>query len=147
MSTQIGVGIFLYHLSCFFTPFSKMAAIDQNELLFFYLFFRKRCVIPLDINPRWPPPPNQVLIKLESQTALTAHLKSQQMLFVFELHDYLLPSSTGILTASQRRTAVTAYMKSKQLLLFVLELQKSLLPSSRPTGILTTMQRQTQVSA
>ena len=66
-------------------------------------------------------------------------------LYVFELQDSLLPSSTGILTAVQRQTAVTAYLQSKQLLLFVFELQDPLLPSS--TGILTAVQRQTAVTA
>ena len=76
----------------------------------------------------------------------TAHFKSKQLLlFVFELQDSLLPSSTGILTAVQRRTAVTAYLSSKQLLLFVFELQDSLLPSS--IGILTAVRRQTAVTA
>ena len=37
--------------------------------------------------------------------------------------------------AAQLQTAVTGYLKSNQLLLFVFELQDSLLPSS--TGILT----------
>ena len=66
------------------------------------------------------------------------------MLFVFELQDSLLPSSTAILSAVQRQTAVSAYFPSKQLLLFVIELQDFLLPSS--TGILTAMQRQTAVT-
>ena len=44
--------------------------------------------------------------------------KKRLLLFVFELQDSLLPSSTGILTAVQRKTAVTAHLKSKQLLLF-----------------------------
>ena len=56
-----------------------------------------------------------------------------------------MPSSSDILTAVQRQTAVTAYFTSKQLLLFVFELQDSLLPSS--TGILTAVQRQTAVTA
>ena len=43
------------------------------------------------------------------QKAATAYLKSKQLLlFVFELQDSLLPSSTGMLTAVQRQTAVTA---------------------------------------
>ena len=38
----------------------------------------------------------------QSQTAVTAYFLSKQLLlFVFELQDYLLPSSTGILTAVQ----------------------------------------------
>ena len=79
-------------------------------------------------------------------TAVTAYFTSNQLLlFVFELQDSLLPSSTGILTAAQRQTAVTAHLKSKQLLLFVFELQDSLLPSS--TGRLTAEQRQTAVTA
>ena len=45
----------------------------------------------------------------------------------------------------QNKTAVTAYFSSKQLLLFVFELQDSLLPSS--TGMLTAVQRQTAVTA
>ena len=57
------------------------------------------------------------------QTAVTAYLKSKQLLlFVFELHVALLPLSTGILTVVQKQTAVTAYLKSKQLLLFVFDL-------------------------
>ena len=44
--------------------------------------------------------------------------KKRLLLFVFELQDSLLPSSTDILTAMQRQTAVTAHLKSKQLLLF-----------------------------
>ena len=44
------------------------------------------------------------------QTAVTAYFSSKQLLlFVFELQDSLLPSSTGILTAVQRQTAVPAY--------------------------------------
>ena len=83
---------------------------------------------------------------VQRQTAVTAYLKSKQLLlFVFELQDSLLPSSTGILTAVQRQTAVTAYLKSKQLLLFAFELQDSLLPSS--TGIMTAVHRQTAVTA
>ena len=55
----------------------------------------------------------------QRQTAVTADLKSQQsLLFVFELQDSLLPSSTGILTAMQRQTAVAAYLKREQLLPF-----------------------------
>ena len=81
------------------------------------------------------------------QTAVTAYFTSKQLLlFVFELQDSLLPSSTGILTTEQRQTAVTAhlYSKHKQLLLFIFELQDSLLPSS--TGMLTAVQRQTAVT-
>ena len=60
-----------------------------------------------------------MLTAVQRQTAVTAYLKSKQLLlFAFELQDSLLPSSTGMLTAVQRQTAVTAYLKSKQLLLF-----------------------------
>ena len=69
----------------------------------------------------------------------------QLLLFVLEMQDSLLPSSTGILTAVQRQTAVTAYFSSNQLLLFVFELLDYFLPSS--TGILNAMQRQTAVTA
>ena len=83
---------------------------------------------------------------MQGQTAVTAYLKSEQLLqFVFELQDSLLPSSTGILNAAQRQTAVTAYLKREQLLLFVFQLQDSLLPSS--TGILNAAQRQIAVTA
>ena len=83
---------------------------------------------------------------LKTWTEVTAHLKSKQLLlFVFELQDYLLPSSNGILTAAQRQIAVTAYLKSEQLLLFVFELQDYLLPSSN--GILAAEQRQTATIA
>ena len=57
---------------------------------------------------------------MQRQTAVTAYMKSKQLLlFVFEQQDSLLPSSCGILTAEQRQTAVTAYLPNKQLLLFV----------------------------
>ena len=60
---------------------------------------------------------------MQRQSDVTDYLSSKQLpwlqLFVFARHDYLLPSSTGILNAVQRQTAVTAYLKSKQLLLFV----------------------------
>ena len=78
-------------------------------------------------------------------TARTNSRNLQLLLFVFELQDSLLSSSTGILTAVQKQTAVTAYLKSKLLLLFAFELQDSLLPSS--TGILTAVQRQTAVTS
>ena len=49
------------------------------------------------------------------QTAVTAYFISKQLLlFVFELQDSLLSSSSGIMTAEQRQTAVTAYFISKQ---------------------------------
>ena len=52
------------------------------------------------------------------QIAVAVHFTSKQLLlFVFELQDYLLPTSTGILTAVQRQTAVTAHFTSEQLLL------------------------------
>ena len=71
---------------------------------------------------------------MQRQTAVTADLKSEQLLlFVFELQDSLLPSGSGILTSVQRQTSVTADLKSKQILLFVFDLQDCLLPSS--TGI------------
>ena len=57
-------------------------------------------------------------------------LYKQSLLFVFELQDSLLSSSTGMLTVMQRQTAVTAYLNSKQLLVFIFELQDSLLSSS-----------------
>ena len=83
---------------------------------------------------------------VQRQTAVTVCFWSEQLsLFVFELQDYLQPSSTGMLTAVQRQTAVTAYLWSKQLLLFIFELQNSLLPSN--TGILTAVRRQTTVTA
>ena len=79
------------------------------------------------------------------ETTVTAYLTSEQLLlFVFELQDSLLPSSTGIITAVQRQAEVTDYLKPKQLLLFVFELQDYILPSS--TGILTAVQRQTAVT-
>ena len=66
---------------------------------------------------------------MKRQTAVADYFSSKQLLlFVFELQDSLLPSSTDILTAVQRQTAVTAYFSSNQLLLFVFELQDSLLP-------------------
>ena len=49
------------------------------------------------------------------------------------------------MTSVQKQTAVTAYLTSEQLLLFVFELQDSLLQSSN--AILTTMQKQTAVTA
>ena len=58
------------------------------------------------------------MVTMQRQTAVTAYLKSKQLLlFFFELQDSLLPSSTGILEFLQRQTAVTAYLKSEQLLL------------------------------
>ena len=104
------------------------------------------------LNPPPPLPPFQSSrmpghnrFVMESQTAVTAYFSSKPLLlFVFDLQDSLLPSSTGILTAVQRQTAVTAYSKSKRLLLFVFKLQDSLLPSS--TAILTAVQRQTAVT-
>ena len=43
-----------------------------------------------------------MLRHVQRQTAVTAHLKSEQLLlFAFELQDSLLSSSTGILTAVQ----------------------------------------------
>ena len=65
---------------------------------------------------------------VQRQIAVTAYLQSKQLqLFVFELQDSLLPSSTGILTAEQRQTAVTAYLQSKQLLLFVFAIEANFL--------------------
>ena len=79
---------------------------------------------------------------LQRQTAVIAYFSSKLLLlFVFEMQDSDLPSSTVI----QKQTAITAYFSSKQLLLLVFELQDSLLPSS--TGILTVIQRQTAVTA
>ena len=65
--------------------------------------------------------------KYKRQTAVTAYFASKQLLlFVFELQDSLLPSSTGTLTVVQRQTAVTAYFAMKQLLLFVFAQQQNL---------------------
>ena len=50
------------------------------------------------------------------------------------------------MTTMQRQTAVIAYLSSKQLLLFVFELQDSILPLSNGIGLLTAMQRQTAVT-
>ena len=87
-----------------------------------------------------------LLTAVQRQTAVTPYLKSKLLLlFVFDLQDSLLSSSTGILTAAQRQTAVTAHFSSEQLLLFAFELQDSLLSPS--TGILTAVQRQTAVTA
>ena len=55
---------------------------------------------------------------MQRQAAITAYFTSKQLLlFVFELQDYLLPSSNGILTPVRGQTTVTAYLTSKQLLL------------------------------
>ena len=63
---------------------------------------------------------------VQRKTAVTYYLKSKQLLlFVFELQDSLLPSSTGIPTAVQRQTAVTAYLKSKQLMKVFLSVVKT----------------------
>ena len=51
-------------------------------------------------------------------TAVTAYFSSKQLvLFVFELQDSLLLSSTGLLIAVQRQTTETDYILGKQLLL------------------------------
>ena len=48
---------------------------------------------------------------VDIQTAVAAYYISKHLLlFIFELHDYLLPSSTGILTAIQRQTVLTTYL-------------------------------------
>ena len=57
------------------------------------------------------------------QTAVNIYFTSKQLpLFVFELRDSLLPSSTGILSAEQRQTAITAHFTSKHLQLFAFAL-------------------------
>ena len=53
-----------------------------------------------------------IYISNQRQTTVAAGFSGKQLLlFVFELQDSLLPSSTGILTAGQRQTAVTAYLE------------------------------------
>ena len=56
---------------------------------------------------------------VQRQTAVTAYFSSEQLLlFVFELQDSLLPSSTDMSSVMQRQTAVAAYFSGGQLLLF-----------------------------
>ena len=65
-------------------------------------------------------------------------LTEQLLLFLFELQDFLIPSSTGILNALQRQTAVAAYISSQQLLLFVqpcCSLYSTLIPCSSVTEV------------
>ena len=65
-------------------------------------------------------PENMLYINcaLQRQTAVTAHLKSTQLLlFVFAHHNYDYACTDNV---AQRQTAVTAHLKSEQLLFLVL---------------------------
>ena len=57
---------------------------------------------------------------MQRQTAVTAYLKSEQLLlFVFARWSVCQYSMAEENLTAQRQTAVTAYLKSKQLLMFV----------------------------
>ena len=113
---------------------TAVTAYFTSKQLLLFAFKLQDCLLPSSTG---------ILTAVQRQTTVTAYFSSQQfrsncllfkstvtdnsnclltitseqlLLFVFELQDSLLPSSTGILTAVQRQTAMTDYLKSRQLL-------------------------------